>query len=287
MNPHENEHQGGYFDDFLRKQGIFEEVDAVAAKRVIAWQLAEEMNTSTQILQDVFLANADEDKARHLMRFFKTGIGQYGHGDQFLGLPVPITRTLIKPFKGKFGVSDFDRLLNSPWHEIRLAALLLMVDATNAMLKMKDLSGLQSLVELYDRRLERANNWDLVDLSAYNIMGAYWRCAETPSDERRRFLKIWADSGNLWRERAAIVSTNALIRLGCLDETFWLAEYFSSHPHDLMHKATGWMLREAGKKNLDALRIFLSKFHKKIPRTMLRYAIERMELKERKKWMER
>jgi 3-methyladenine DNA glycosylase AlkD len=162
-----------------------------------------------------------------------------------------------------------------------------MVEAANTLLKAKDPLKLQALVELYDRRLERANNWDLVDLSVYNIMGAHWQCAKTPSEERQRFLKIWADSGNLWRERAAIVSTNAMIRLGSLNETFWLAEYFIGHPHDLMHKATGWMLRETGKKNLDALRAFLSKFHKRLPRTALRYAIERMDPKERKRWMER
>jgi 3-methyladenine DNA glycosylase AlkD len=245
------------------------------------------LNTTAQQLQDIFMAHADTDKAGHLMRFFKTGAGQYGHGDKFLGLPVPVTRSLLKPFKGKFDLFGFDSLLNSPWHEIRLASLLLMVDAANTMLKAKDLPGLQTIVELYDRRLERANNWDLVDLSAYNIMGAYWQCAKTPAEKRRRFLKVWADSGNLWRERAAIVSTNALIRLGSLDETFWLAEYFIGHPHDLMHKATGWMLREAGKKNPDALRAFLSKFHKHLPRTALRYAIEHMESKEREAWVAR
>ncbi|MDR0339065.1 MAG: DNA alkylation repair protein [Desulfovibrio sp.] len=245
------------------------------------------MSIATRQLQDIFIAHADMDEARHLMRFFKTGIGQYGHGDKFLGLPVPAVRSLLKPFKGKLGLSDFASLLDSPWHEIRLATLLLMVDAANTMLTAKDLPGLQMIVELYDRRLERANNWDLVDLSAYNIMGAYWQCAKTPAEERRRFLKAWADSGNLWRERAAIVSTNAMIRLGSLDETFWLAEYFIGHPHDLMHKATGWMLREAGKKNPDALRAFLAKFHKRLPRTALRYAIERMEPKERAAWMAR
>ncbi|MDR1489740.1 MAG: DNA alkylation repair protein [Desulfovibrio sp.] len=245
------------------------------------------LNTAVQQLQDIFMAHADAEKARHLMRFFKTGAGQYGYGDKFIGLPVPVSRSLIKPFKGKLDFSDFELLLESPWHEIRLASLLLMVEAANTMLKTKDLPKLQTLAELYDRRLERANNWDLVDLSAYNIMGAYWQGAKTPSEERRRFLKVWADSGNLWRERAAIVSTNATIRLGSLDETFWLAEYFIDHPHDLMHKATGWMLRETGKKNLDALRAFLSKFHKRLPRTALRYAIERMDQNERRIWMEK
>lgn len=105
--------------------------------------------------------------------------------------------------------------------------------------------------------------------------------------ERRRFLKAWANSGNLWRERAAMVSVRPLQRMGSLDETFWLAEYFISHKHDLMHKASGWMLREAGKIDRDALRDFLAKFHKQLPRTALRYAIEHMIQDERRKWMER
>ncbi|MDR2891717.1 MAG: DNA alkylation repair protein [Deltaproteobacteria bacterium] len=231
------------------------------------------------------LAAANPEKARHLMRFFKTGEGQYGYGDQFLGLPVPVTRALIKPFMGKLSLEACGSLLDSPWHEIRLAALLLMVNAAERMRKKHDLPGLTELVTLYDRRLERANNWDLIDLSVYNIMGAYWLCADTGADERRVFLQRWAESGNLWRERAAMVSTWAMIRRNILDDTFWLAEYFITHPHDLMHKASGWMLREAGKKDIEALRGFLEVFHTRLPRTALRYAIERMEPAERKKWM--
>ncbi|MDR1947239.1 MAG: DNA alkylation repair protein [Desulfovibrio sp.] len=238
-------------------------------------------------LETVFMDHGDTEKTRHLMRFFKTGIGQYGYGDQFLGLAVPVARSLIAPFKGKLDLSDFDRLLNSSWHEIRLAALLLMTDSAKQMLKRNDAVGLRELVAFYDKRLESANNWDLIDLSVYNIMGAYWQCANIEPAERKRFLRIWADSGNLWRERAAIVSTNALIRQGHLEETFWLAEYFINHSHDLMHKATGWMLREAGKKDIKALRDFLTVFHRRLPRTALRYAIERMEPAERKKWMDK
>jgi 3-methyladenine DNA glycosylase AlkD len=238
-------------------------------------------------LTELFLKAANPAKARHLMRFFKTGEGQYGHGDQFLGLPVPLTRSLVRPFTGELNLSECGSLLDSPWHEIRLAALLIMVDSARRMLKQRNLPGLTALVALYDQRLERANNWDLVDLSAYNIMGAYWSCAEAKTGERRRFLKKWADSGNLWRERAAMVSTLALIRRGSLEDTLWLAEYFLDHPHDLMHKASGWMLREAGKKSLDALRGFLEAFSGRLPRTALRYAVERMEPAERKKWMEK
>ena len=236
-------------------------------------------------LTAVFLGAANPEKATHLMRFFKTGVGQYGYGDQFLGLPVPLTRTLVKPFIEKVSLSDCSRLLDSPWHEIRLAALLIMVASAKRMLKQRNLTGLNEIVALYDQRLERANNWDLIDVSVYSIMGAFWNCAGTGTDERRRFLKKWADSGNLWRERASIVSTLALIRRGILEDTFWLSEYFINHPHDLMHKACGWMLREAGKRNLDALRGFLKVYCKRLPRTALRYAIERMAPAERKAWM--
>jgi 3-methyladenine DNA glycosylase AlkD len=163
-------------------------------------------------LTELFLGPANPEKPRHLMRFFKTGVGQYGYGDQFLGLPVPITRTLVKPFLGKLALPDYSDLLDSPWHEICMAALLIMMDSAKRMLKQRNLPELAELVKLYDLRLERVNNWDLVDLSVYNIMGAYWNCADTKHNERRRFLKNWADSGNLWRERAAIVSTLAMIR---------------------------------------------------------------------------
>ena len=194
-------------------------------------------------LTELFLNAANPEKARHLMRFFKTGKGQYGYGDQFLGLPVPLTRSLAKPFMGNLTLPECGQLLDSPWHEIRLAALLIMVDAAKRMQKQHNLPGLTELVSMYDQRLERANNWDLIDLSVYSIMGSYWSCADTTSDERRLFLKKWADSGNLWRERAAMVSTLALIRRSILEDTFWLAEYFINHPHDLMHKACGWMLK--------------------------------------------
>lgn len=232
-----------------------------------------------------FLALRDDKQAVHLTRFFKTGPGQYGEGDRFLGIKVPVTRIRIKPYRGVATLEDCDVLLDSKWHEIRLASLLLIVDMAKRLAKQGDRNSLQELVELYDRKLERANNWDLIDMSARDIMGAYWQCNETKPRERRRFLKTWADSGNLWRERAAMVSTWATQRLGSLDETFWLAEYFINHKHDLMHKAVGWMLREAGKINRDALCDFLAKSHQRLPRTALRYAIEHLDPEERRQWM--
>ncbi len=238
-------------------------------------------------LTDELLARKDDAQAAHLMRFFKTGAGQYGEGDRFIGIKVPVTRGLVKPYLGVATLEDCDALLDSEWHEIRLAALFLMVGMAKRLAKRSEKAALGELVDFYDRRLERANNWDLIDLSVRDIMGAYWRCDETSERERRRFLKAWADSGNLWRERAAMVSTWTLLRLGSFGETFWLAERFIGHPHDLMHKAVGWMLREAGAIDREALRGFLAEFHKRLPRTALRYAIEHMEPNERRKWMEK
>ena len=138
-------------------------------------------------LTTIFLEAADPEKARHLMRFFKTGEGQYGHGDQFLGLPsVSFVRSQVKTFADKLTLSDCSRLLDSPWHEIRTAAFLIMVESAKRMSKKCDLAGLAALVALYDERLEQANNWDLVDVSAPGIMGAYWSCADTKADDRRR-----------------------------------------------------------------------------------------------------
>ena len=238
-------------------------------------------------LTDEFLALRDDAQALHLMRFFKTGSGQYGEGDRFIGIKVPVTRSIVKSYLGVATLADCDALLDSEWHEIRLAALLLMVGMAKHLAKRSERSALRELVDFYDRRLERANNWDLIDLSVRDIMGAHWRCNETGARERRRFLKAWADSGNLWRERAAMVSTWSLQRMGSLEETFWLAGRFIKHPHDLMHKAVGWMLREAGALDREALRDFLSAFHKRLPRTALRYAIEHMDPEERRKWMEK
>lgn len=241
---------------------------------------------ATHVTQ-ALLALRDDAQAAHLMRFFKTGPGQYGEGDRFLGIKVPVVRSCIKPYRNEASLVDCDMLLDSEWHEIRLAGLLLMVSLAQRFAKQNDRHGLQELVALYDRRLDRVNNWDLVDLSVRDIMGAYWKCTGADAETRRRILTAWATSGHLWSERSAMVSVYALQRMGSLDETFWLAEHFIDHRHDLMHKASGWMLREAGKIDRDALRRFLAVFHKRLPRTALRYAIEHMTPEERQKWMEK
>jgi len=238
-------------------------------------------------LQREFIIRRDEEQAAHLMCFFKTGPGQYGEGDRFLGIKVPVTRSLVKAYAAEATPADCDFLVQSEWHEVRLAGFLLMVEMAKRRAKTHDIEGVREVVDLYDKRLERANNWDLIDLSVKDILFPFWTSSKAGAKERLRLLDRWADSGMLWRERAAMVGTLAAQKLGSLDETFRLAERFIVHPHDLMHKASGWMLREAGKKDLDALRAFLAAFHKKLPRTALRYAIERMAPAERQKWMAR
>ena len=227
----------------------------------------------------------DPGRARHLMRFFRTGSGEYGEGDRFLGLPVPATRALTKPFFERIGLDGCRRLLAEPWHEARLAALLVMVRRAERAASTGDAVRLDEIEACYDEQLDRANNWDLVDLSAPCLMAACWfGRGDKPMAIRRR-LDGWAGSGHLWRERAAVVATNALIRRGRLEETFRLAARFRDHPHDLIHKACGWMLREAGKRDIEALRAFLEKWAPELPRTALRYAIERMAPDERKRWL--
>ena len=243
------------------------------------------LSVQAEKIASLFVSRRDPEQAAHLERFFKTGSGQYAEGDRFLGLKLPATRSLILPYRDTLSLDDCGELLESDWHEIRLAALIALGWRAEDLAKADDRDGLRDLVELYDERLDRANNWDLVDLSVCEIMEPYWRCLAPPAREIRRFLTAWADSGGLWRERAAVVSTHARQRQGSLAETFWLAERFINHPHDLIRKACGWMLREAGKRDPAALRLFLSAFCRRLPRTTLRYAIERMDKEERRRWL--
>lgn len=243
------------------------------------------LSTAAREMVREFESRRDPLQAAQLMRFFKTDPGQYGEGDQFLGIKVPVTRQIAKSYQKRLSFADYDRLLDSKWHEIRLAALLMMGSDAERLAKADDTEELEELFQLYDRRLEQANNWDLIDLSVYRIMGAYWQAQRTPPRRVREQLSVWAESGHLWRERAAVIATMARLRAGSLKETFWLSERFIDHPHDLMHKATGWMLREAGKRDVEALRRFLKRFHRRLPRTALRYAIEHMDANERSKWM--
>lgn len=232
----------------------------------------------------------DENQRHQLMRFFRTGKGDYGEGDEFLGLKVPQTRSIVKTVRLKVSLDEIRKLLYSRWHEARLCGFLLIVEEMKATLTAhgrKDPVNQMRRDEIaafYLRHCEQANNWDLVDLSCPYIIGAW--LLESPSD-RRHILDSLASADNLWRQRIAIVSTLQLIRAGQLYDTIRIAEKLLSHRHDLIHKATGWMLREVGKRDCDLLREFLENHWKVMPRTALRYAIEKLSPDERMFWLHR
>lgn len=214
---------------------------------------------------------ADESEARHLMRFFKTGKGEYGEGDLFLGIRVPQTRAIVREMKREATLDDVEELTASPYHELRLAGFLLLIE----IYKRESKSGNGgAIVDFYIQRLDRGNNWDLVDLVAPKILGDY--LIAYPG-ERPILDRFAAMDGYLWHQRVAIVATWALICAGQYDDTLRIARTLLSHRHDLIHKATGWMLREVGKRGgHDRLIAFLDYHAATMPRTALRYAIERL-----------
>ncbi len=214
------------------------------------------------------------DDAVFLQRFFKTGKGQYGEGDIFIGLRVPQTRKVCKSFQ-QLPLREIEKLLESPVHEHRLAALIIMSEQS------KRGSGAQKkdLYRLYLRRIDRINNWDLVDASCRDVVGGYLE--DKPRDDLYRLAK----SKNLWERRVAMVSTWQFIRQGDLEDTFKLAAILRDDQHDLIQKAVGWMLREAGKKDEEKLHEFLEEHAAKMPRTELRYALERLDPHERTYFM--
>lgn len=219
----------------------------------------------------------DAEKAIVLPRFFKTRKGEYGEGDKFLGITVPNIRLVAKEF-GQVSLEVVNRLLDSEWHECRMCALQILV------MKYKKATEeeKQAIFDLYLSRTERINNWDLVDLSAPGIVGEHlYPCAD------RSMLYRLAESSLLWDRRIAMVSTLTFIRKGDFDDTFALADKLVTSRHDLMQKAVGWMLREMGKRDIALLRIFLDRHAATMPRTMLRYAIEKMDNAERREWMGR
>lgn len=216
----------------------------------------------------------DPDDAAFLQRFFKTGTGDYGAGDRFLGIRVPVTRRVAREFR-TLPLEDVEALLYEPWHEARLLGVVLLADRYAKALP----SERERIYKLYLRNADRVNNWDLVDASAPNIVGRH--LLERP----RAVLDKLARSENLWERRIAIVATHALIRAGQYDDTLRIAAALLDDPHDLIHKATGWMLREVGKRDPKSLDAFLDEFAPRMPRTMLRYAIERMPMTKRQRYM--
>lgn len=222
-----------------------------------------------------FLSLKNDEKAQHLMRFFKTGPGMYGEGDRFLGLVVPQTRALAIRY-GEVSYETLTRLLDSPYHEMRLCALLVLVQRFK---KRKTAEERQQIYHFYLAHTARINNWDLVDLSAKEIVGGYLL------DKERAPLYRLAESTLLWEQRIAIIATHTFIRKYDLADAFALSEKLLYHSHDLMHKAVGWTLREAGKKDKESLCRFLDRYAITMPRTTLRYAIEKMSPEDRRYYM--
>lgn len=224
------------------------------------------MSASARAVQREMRAEKSPARAAILRRFFKTGPGEYGEGDVFLGLTVPQVRRIVRNHGGEATLADAAALLASEFHEERLAALLLLVEIFRRGAERKR----ERIFRFYLGHTRRINNWDLVDVSAPSIVGAW------PAGRDRRALDRLARSKSLWERRIAIVSTFHSIREGDLAPTFRLAAALLGDPHDLIHKAAGWMLREAGKRDRAALERFLSRHAGAMPRTMLRYAIERL-----------
>ena len=237
----------------------------------------------------------NEEQRRVLMGFFKTGPGEYGEGDEFLGLKVPQTREVVRAAKD-LPLSEVPVLLMSRWHEVRLCGLLIMVNifekqATKRLTHdAKAICKRDEILTIYLKYAEQANNWDLVDLSAPKILG-HWLMLPThlgdgTEDYKRQVLDELAQSSNLWRQRMSIVCTWKTSQMGDASWCLRYAEIHLRHPHDLMHKAVGWMLREMGKRvSMELLREFLRQHAHEMPRTALRYAIEKMTDAERKQWM--
>ena len=230
----------------------------------------------TKEIQQELEQYIDPVKREYLPNFFKTGKGQYGEGDKFLGIVVPNTRMVAKRHKDvPFEVMV--ELLQSEWHECRLCALLMLVER----FKKCDEKGKKEIFDFYLSQTARINNWDLVDLTCRDIVGEYL------VDKDRSLLYRLAESENLWEQRISIVSTWAFIRRNDFGDTLELSERLIGHKHDLMHKAVGWMLREVGKKERQTLTDFLERNATRLPRTALRYAIEHYPEPERQYFLKK
>ena len=247
----------------------------------------------------------NEEQRRVLMGFFKTGPGEYGEGDEFLGLKVPQTREVVKAALAMnrepltmnhepITIDEIPELLMSKWHEVRLCGLLILVAKFEELTTKRLANDAEAIkkrdeiLKMYLQYAERANNWDLVDLSAPKILGAWLTPLLSPEgeDEKRRVLDELAQSDNLWKQRMSMVCTWKTSQMGDPSWCLRYAEIHLHHPHDLMHKAVGWMLREMGKRcSTDLLREFLRQHAHEMPRTMLRYAIEKMSEEERRIWL--
>jgi 3-methyladenine DNA glycosylase AlkD len=224
-------------------------------------------------------AFGSKSRVSDLARFYKTGPGEYGEGDLFLGGTVPQTRSVAKKYQS-LDLKEVEKLFNSPFHEARLCAAIIL---NHQFAKAKNSQERKKLFDFYLKqvRAERVNNWDLVDVSA-PWMGVY---LTEVKDTMPLLLKL-SKSKSLWQRRVSMILTFALIRAGDLEPTIIIAESLLKDEQDLIHKASGWMLRELGKRDVMMLRRFLRVHAHEMPRTMLRYAIEKLPERERKQWLQ-
>ena len=216
-----------------------------------------------------------KEREEIFQRFFKTGKGEYGEGDIFAGITVPEIRDISKRYFKEMILKDVEYFVQHKIHEYRLFGLLTLT----YMWKKADDAKKKKIFDLYVKNLEYVNNWDLVDLSAPNIVGEYLK------ERDKTILYDLAKSNNLWKQRVAIISTFSFIRNKDFVDTLNISEILLHHKHDLIHKAVGWMLREVGKRDQDVEEAFLKRYYKEMPRTMLRYAIERFEEGKRQKYL--
>lgn len=218
--------------------------------------------------------HANKQIGAHSQKFFKTGAGEYGEGDIFIGVRVPTLRKMAKKYRA-LSPDELQELLTSKVHEQRLLALIIMVEQY----KRGTREERTFLFQLYINHTDFINNWDLVDTSVHHIVGHYLVKNE------KTLLKQWAVSKSVWERRMAIMATFHFIRKGSFDQTILISEMLLNDEHDLIHKAVGWMLREVGNRDLACEESFLKKYYKKMPRTMLRYAIEKFEPRKRKQYL--
>jgi 3-methyladenine DNA glycosylase AlkD len=218
---------------------------------------------------------ANEEIAKHSLRFFKTDKGQYGFGDIFLGVRAPKIRLIAKKHID-ISITDMKTLIQSKYHEERFLGLIILV---NKYAKTKDKKTKNQLYKIYISSFKYINGWDLVDVTCPHVTGKHL------IDKDRTILYKWAKSEDLWTKRIAMVSTFSFIRKNDLEDTFKIAEILLHDEHDLIHKAVGWMLREAGKRDIKKEETFLKKYYKTMPRTMLRYSIEKFPESKRQKYL--
>lgn len=244
-------------------------------------------------LFDGILAKQDPAQVEGLSRFFKTGKGQYGEGDQFLGIKVPVTREVVKQCWQTTTFDDLEACIASEYHEMRLAALLTLVQifkhagkrvsSSSSVIPGSTRNLQQQCVDFYLSHTQYINNWDLVDLSCYELLGTWLL-----DKDRTLLYDLARDGKTIWEQRIGMVSTMQFLRHDQLDDTYAIADIFLAKPqplHDLLQKAVGWLLREAGKRDEQRLKYWLLSRYQSMPRTMLRYAIEKFSVEERQGWM--